>query len=260
MSNLSSLTMVACLLLVPSLVQAQETRQDPRVANAKTACAAGDVQQGVRLLAEIYTATNDPIWIFNQGRCYHQNNQFSQALARFKEFLRKSSNGPAEDVKDAKSYIKEIEAELHKNEAKPEGPSPGVSGPTTIAQDKPGNAPNPQEGRGLRYTGVGCMVLGGLGLASGVAFTLLKQKAESDVENQTKSSTVPYSAVSGKFSDGKLYANLQWVGYGVGAGALLTGGILYYIGATRAAAPVSTTFIAPLFVTNGMGASLYQAF
>jgi hypothetical protein len=260
MSRLSRLAMVACILLVSSVVQAQETRQDPRVATAKTACAAGDVQQGVRLLAEIYTATNDPIWIFNQGRCYHQNSQFSQALARFKEFLRKSSNGPAEDIKDAQSYIQEIEAELHKNDAKPEAPSGGVGGATTISQNKPGNAPSPQEGRGLRYTGIGCMVLGGVALASGIAFTLLKQKAESDVENQTKSSTVRYSDVSGKFSDGKLYANLQWVGYGVGTGALLAGGILYYIGATRAAAPASTTAIAPLFVAHGMGASFNQAF
>jgi hypothetical protein len=252
--------MVACILLVASVVQAQEARQDPRVTTAKTACAAGDVQQGVRLLAEIYTATNDPIWIFNQGRCYHQNNLFAQALARFQEFLRKSSNGPVEDVKDAQNYIKEIEAELHKNDPRAEGPSSGVSGPATITQKVPVQTPNAQEGRGLRYTGIGCMVLGGVGLASGIAFTLLKQKAESDVESQTKSATVPYAAVSGKFSDGKLYANLQWVGYGVGAAALLTGGVLYYLGATRAAAPMNTATISPLFVSKGMGASLYQEF
>jgi hypothetical protein len=66
--------------------------------------------------------------------------------------------------------------------------------------------------------------------------------------------------VSGKFSDGKLYANLQWVGYGVGAGAALAGGILYYIGATKTAAPMGTTALAPLFLANGLGASYYQAF
>jgi hypothetical protein len=250
---------VACLLLGSSFVQAEETRQDPRVASAKTACAVGDVQQGVRLLAELYTATNEPIWIFNQGRCYHQNSQLPQALARFKEFLRKSSN--AEDIHDARRYISEIEAELHKNDAKPDGASSGVGSTTTIVQANPADAPNSREGRGLRYAGVGCFVLGGVGLASGVVFTLLKKKAESDIENQTKNpSPVPYSTVSGKFSDGKLYANLQWVGYGVGAGAALAGGILYYIGATKTAAPMGTTALAPLFLANGLGASYYQAF
>jgi len=260
MSRFSRLLMVASLIFLPSFVQAQETRQDPRVANAKTACAAGDVQLGIRLLAELYTASNDPIWIFNQGRCYHQNSQFSQAQARFKEFLRKSSNGPAEDIKDAQSYIREIEAELHKNDVKPDGASTGVSGPTIITKNNPESAPNSQEGRGLRYAGVGGFVLGGVGLASGIVFTLLKKQAETDIENQTKNSTTPYSAVSGKFSDGKLYANLQWVGYGVGAGAALAGGILYYIGATRTATPQSTTAIAPLFVAHGVGATLFQAF
>jgi hypothetical protein len=95
--------LVSCLL-AGQVAQAQESGVDPRVGDAKTACAAGDVQKGVRLLAELYTATNDPIWIFNQGRCYHQNSQLPQALARFKEFLRKSKGTPDEDVKDAQNW------------------------------------------------------------------------------------------------------------------------------------------------------------
>jgi hypothetical protein len=106
----------AVLMLCLSLglpVQAEEAAADPRIGEAKEACIAGDFQKGVRLLAELYTASDDPIWIFNQGRCYQQNAQPSLALSRFKEFLRKSKGGPEDkDIReDAKKYIAEIEAE-----------------------------------------------------------------------------------------------------------------------------------------------------
>ena len=61
--------MFVCCVLVGPMAQAQDSGLDPRVGEAKTACAAGDLQKGIRLLAELYTATNDPIWVFNQGRC-----------------------------------------------------------------------------------------------------------------------------------------------------------------------------------------------
>ena len=67
------LVLLMCCLLTARVAQGQEAGQDPRVSEAKAACVAGDVQKGVRLLADLYMASSDPIWIFNQGRCYHQN-------------------------------------------------------------------------------------------------------------------------------------------------------------------------------------------
>jgi len=107
--------LVASLLVGP-LAEAQEPAVDPRVDEAQTACMAGEVQKGIRLLAELYTASEDPIWIFNQARCYHQNAQLTLALSRFKEFLRKSNGGPGDaDVRDAQKYITEIETELQRD-------------------------------------------------------------------------------------------------------------------------------------------------
>ncbi len=120
---------LSCLLVAP-LVQASESAQDPRVAEARTACMAGETQKGIRLLAELYTASEDPIWIFNQARCYHQNAQPALALARFQEFLRKSKGGPGdEDVRDAQRYITEIETELQRPRLAP-GVAATGAGPT----------------------------------------------------------------------------------------------------------------------------------
>jgi hypothetical protein len=131
--------LVPCLLVVP-LVQAQEAVVDPRVDEALTACVAGEVQKGIRLLAELYTATKDPIWIFNQGRCYHQNAQLTQALSRFREFLRKSKGGPEDvDVRDAQKYITEIETELQRD--RPAAGTATATGEATIASTQTGAPP-----------------------------------------------------------------------------------------------------------------------
>jgi hypothetical protein len=91
---------------------------------------AGEVQKGVRLLAELYTASEDPIWIFNQGRCYQQNAQPSLALSRFKEFLRQSKAGPDdEDIRDAHKHIAEIQEDMQRGT--------GASGAATTGESAP---------------------------------------------------------------------------------------------------------------------------
>jgi hypothetical protein len=249
-----------CCLLAGQAAQAQESGVDPRVGEAKTACSAGNFQKGVQLLAELYTATNDPIWVFNQGRCYHQNSQLPQALARFKEFLRKSKGGPDEDVRDAQNYINEIEAEMQKERppakaapvATESVPTPAVQVSAPLPESKPGS--------GLRYVGLGVGIFGAAALAAGVAFSLLVQQTQKDVESQTKSGVVDSSSISGKLSDGNRYETLQWVSYGVGAAAAVAGGLLYWMGTSSDAPRSSSASVSPLFMTNGAGASLHMAF
>jgi len=63
---------------------------------AKKACATGDFAKGVDLLADLYVESNEISWVYNQGRCYQQNNRWEQAISRFREYLRK-----AKDISDS---------------------------------------------------------------------------------------------------------------------------------------------------------------
>jgi hypothetical protein len=257
---LSAIAVLVFSLLVGRIVQAQESAQDPRVGEAKTACVAGDFQKGVRLLAEIYMETNDPIWIFNQGRCYHQNAQPTLALSRFQEFLRKSQGAPQEDIRDAQKYIAEIEGE-----PRPKQPAAGATATSstdaTSVSTESQTAP-PERGRGLRYAGIGVGILGAAALASGVVFSVLVSQTNNKVESQTKTDVVNWSVVSGEYSDGPRYVTLQWISYGVGAAAVLTGGVLYWLGtSSKSAKPrVASTCVSPLFLAHGAGATLHMAF
>ncbi len=250
--------LLVCCLLAGRVARAEEAGQDPRVGEAKAACVAGDVQKGVRLLAELYMASGDSIWIFNQGRCYHQNAQPALALSRFKEFLRKSQGALDEDIKDAKKYIAEIEADQQREQ--PAGGAASTAAalvPVTSAQAIP-----PEPERGLRYAGIGVGIFGGAALVTGAVFTLLVKQTASDVENQTKGYGVQLSAVSGKLADGRRYETMQWISYGVGAAAVVAGSVLYWMGTTSTAhkTRVTSTYVSPVFMAGGAGAGLNMVF
>jgi tetratricopeptide (TPR) repeat protein len=99
-------------------------------------------------------------------------------------------------------------------------PAPLAQGPSgAITQ-----APQTAESDGRSGRKVAAWVLGGVGvaaLATGGVFTGLALKDFSDVEKKYD---------RGKESQGKTYAALQWVGYGVGGAAIVTAVILLATG------------------------------
>jgi hypothetical protein len=70
---------------------------------AKKACAAGDYKEGVEILAGLYVDTDDPTYVYNQGRCYQQNHQWRSAVDRFREYLRKRPKARAAEKADVES-------------------------------------------------------------------------------------------------------------------------------------------------------------
>jgi hypothetical protein len=80
-----------------------------RVQQARIECAAGNYQGGVRLLAELWVVTKNPVLIYNQGRCYEQNNQNELAASRFREYLRVDTSLPPEEVEAIKQRIEELQ-------------------------------------------------------------------------------------------------------------------------------------------------------
>jgi tetratricopeptide (TPR) repeat protein len=80
---------------------------DAKKRAAKTACLAGDYGKGVALLAEIYVDTNNPIYLFNQGRCFQQNGRYEEAVTRFREYQRKNADAGGAHDPEAEKQIAE---------------------------------------------------------------------------------------------------------------------------------------------------------
>src|SRR4051812_26823182 len=81
--------LVATLVVPASLAHAAPPRtREQREADARKACAAGHVEEGIEILADLYAGYSHPNYIYNQGRCYQENGKGEQAVARFREYLR----------------------------------------------------------------------------------------------------------------------------------------------------------------------------
>jgi TolA-binding protein len=93
-------------ILVARTGAAKDTKDsDAQERAARTACLGGDYARGITILSELFVATNDPDFIYNQGRCYEQNRRYEDAIARFQEYLRVAQRSTKANRADARKHI-----------------------------------------------------------------------------------------------------------------------------------------------------------
>jgi hypothetical protein len=241
---------IAAVVLLASwaagVARAQE--RDPREAEAKTACLAGKPERGIELLAELYAETNDPTYIYNQGRCFEQTGKASEALTRFREYLRKSPNLGADERAQVQAHITEMEDQARQSAA----PAP-ASTPVVVSVAAPPSTVD--NGHQLRVAAIATASVGVVLVASGIYFGARTQSLSDEVTGDAKKGLFFQS----KYDEGQRDQLLQWVGYGVGVAALASGGLLYFLGANRSGEAGSVT-ATPTVAPGGVGASLRVIF
>jgi hypothetical protein len=223
---IGALVVGVLLLGLPGLAAAKDAETVAKEKAAKKACAMGDDEKGADLLTDLFVATNDPVYIYNQARCYEQNSRWERAVSRFREYLRKAQRLTEGERAETERHIAECEAALTRAAppatARP-AEAPGISAPAGASAAMPTSAVAPSSpGRGLRIAGI---VSGAAGLAiigAGVGFALKTQSISSD-----EAKNGPTKA---KEDERKRYETIGWVCYGVGAAALATGVVLYIVG------------------------------
>jgi hypothetical protein len=262
---------VALLLLTtpPATAASRETKER----TARKACLSGDYAKGMDILSDLFVETQDPIHIFNQGRCLEQNQQYKNAIARFQEFLRAGEThklNPGDEAA-AEKHIAACKGNL--------GTEPEVQATTALAPfttppqtraptpentpvvetpapsvAQPESPPRPAgTGAGLRVAGIVTAAVGIAAVGAGVGFNVLANNAIGDMESTLNG----YAA---KNSTHDTYVTLAWLGYGVGAACVVTGAVLYGIGLKAGRAKSADVALVPAVGQGQTGASLVGAF
>jgi hypothetical protein len=160
---------------------------DAKERKARIECAAGNYQEGIRMLAQLWVATEDPTFIYNQGRCYEQNGQYELAAGRFREYLRKATRLPAADISAINRHIDELQGQASVRSAPaptviklvqtgsagqpapPAAPPPPPQPPVSVRSVElvsppaaPSESPPRFYTRWWLWTGVGAVVAGGV--------------------------------------------------------------------------------------------------
>jgi hypothetical protein len=94
-------------------------------------------------------------------------------------------------------------------------------------------------------------------LIAGVIFSMETHSISNDVASDAAQRSFSKTT----YDRGRLFADLQWVGYGVGAAALAGGVVLYYLGYRSARAPTSDSVsLLPVLLPGGTGAVVQGSF
>jgi tetratricopeptide (TPR) repeat protein len=217
-------------------------------AHYETATRLYDIREYDKALLEYksaYLAQPDPAFLFNIGQCYRKLGQNQQALNFFQEYLKKaSSDDPNRSQVEARVRDIEAEAKLQAEAAQAAAPVPApevaqpapevvqpapaaVVAPTTAAasveQAVPVNTTPEGSGRGLRIAGMAC---GAAGLIS-VGIAVYYYSRARSLSNSVTNSQHPTASDDQAGRDAQ---TMQWVFYGIGAGALAAGTVLYLLG------------------------------
>jgi len=209
---------------------------------ARSACLMGDYQKGTELLVNLFVETKTPVYIHNQARCFEQNHRWEEAIDRFREYLRTAPQLPEGERAEVEKHIAECDGHLAK-QTSTIAPPPTVTSPQPIPPPPPppietkGEAsplPARQDpsGSAMKIAGI---TTGAVGLASvgvGLYFYFHHESLVKDL----KAKGASYS--DKQFSDKQQEINTSktwgWVGFGVGAAALITGTTLYLLGSREA--------------------------
>jgi hypothetical protein len=232
---------------------------------ARTACLSGNVQKGIDILSHLYVRTMDPIFLYNQGRCFEQNGRYEDAIPRFREYLLKAKRATVEEKSDAEKHIGDCQAAIRqKSMPRQEAPvaartevslppsppppqPPAVSIPLSSSQSSTSpTAPAQDRGRGLRIAGIACGAVGLASTATAIYFYARARSYSERVANQEVRN--PSDDAAGRDAEA-----MQWVFHSVGGAALATGAVLYALGWTQKDGPM-VVGVVPLIGGGGISA------
>ncbi len=223
----------------------------------------GDYDAAVDEYKASYDLSHAPALLFNLAQVYRLKKDYDQALGHYRAYL--AAEPKAKNRADVEARIAEIEA-LQSEAAKPAPPPaepvappveppvnlplplpPPVNVPVPLPVPAPAPAPSPRDdGRGMRTAGLITLGAGGLLAATTVVFLLEANNASSTITDDNAKGTVQWSADQSTYDRGQLF-NTLGITTGIAAGAaVVTGGVLYYLGARR-------EHVAPIPVAGGAG-------
>ena len=256
---------IAATVLLLATPPAGAASRDAKERAARTACLSGDYAKGITLLSELFVASEDPTYIYNQGRCFEQNAHYQEAIVRFQEYLRVNKRIKPADRADTQKHILDCQDLLARQSVPPAAtvaPAAVAIAPQGVPASQPAAAPTvvtitaplavaqpmvqtPGEpGSGLRAAGIITASVGGAALVAGILLNLKVNTMASDFQS-------PNGYTDSKESDRKAYETFGWVSYGVGSACVATGAVLYYLGVRASKNSPTQLAILPAIVSGG---------
>jgi hypothetical protein len=259
---------ISLLVTMPALAAGKQAQQSQEQA-ARKACLNGDYAKGTSILSDLFIQSGgNPVFIFNQARCFESNRRYEDAVARFEEFVRTAEASAAgltpDDKAAAEKHIADCKRHIEQESktSLPASPTlaPAIAPTASANQPTPEvaqPAPNPtssNSGAGLRSAGIITASVGGAALVAGILLNLHANSMASDMENNVGGYT------PSKNSSHDNYVTAMWITYGVGAACVATGAVLFGIGLGSKGSTSTDVAVVPAVDGHQAGLALTGSF
>lgn len=233
-----------------------------------------EYELALREYERAYDLEPTPALLFNIAQVYLLSGDREKALEHYHEYVVLEPEGEVSDL--ARQRIAELEREL--GQASPEeletpadtdapaadgeaaGEADGeAAGEAATAPAEVERAParRGSAGRGLRVAGLATAGLGLVGVGLGVKLGLDASRIQDDLEGQPEGTPWTFDDL---YAEGEAASRNMWISYGVGAAALVTGGVLYYLGRSGGRAEERRWAAWPVWGDSGSGLVLVGGF
>jgi tetratricopeptide (TPR) repeat protein len=188
---------------------------------------AGDYETAIAKWNESYEISKAPELLFNIGMALELGGKCEDALAMFRRFIKLAPD--SEDRPRAREFIRDLKAKCDVAAAPPETPPPGsVATDPSATETTRDERPSGLEIAGLVVAGVGVV-----SVATGLYFGHRASSLRDEVSNACPGASCDWSVLSSKDAEGRRAETKQYVFIGMGATAILGGGVMYLLGRSR---------------------------
>jgi tetratricopeptide (TPR) repeat protein len=174
-----------------------------------------------------YELSHLPGLVFNIAQAHRLRGDCAKAVEAYKKFVAldpRSSERPT-----AEGFIKDLSP---CPDDKPTPTPPPPKPPPAPIESKPPIA-DVDTGRGKRIAGL-AIAGGGLAIAGTGLYFGNRAASLGDEVRKACASSCAYPDIRDKDQEGRRDETIQWILYGAGAAAIVTGGVVYMLGAKRA--------------------------
>lgn len=237
------LTLIAALLALAAPVHA-----DPD----KTAGAA-EAQAGQKLyednqfkdaaahFAHAYELDPQPAYLFDAAQAYRFAKDCTNAAKLYRQFVDVAKQ--AQNLDKVKRYITEMDECSTVQPSAPQPVQPRVEPTPPQEPLPPRDVPDGDPGAGKRHLGIALGVLGVVGIAAGVHYTIEVGKDNDNADSCRSTSSCSMMRINQVNSDGDKHHWLAVGGYSLGGAAIVGGIVLYVLGKSSATSEHGVTLV-----------------
>ena len=221
---------------------------------------AGDHAGAIELYLQAYQVIPAALLLSNIGSEYQQSQKPVEALKYFCKYLESDPTGTSADFATAQAKVLQIQLgnkdvddkAVCKPPEPPPAPKPVEPPPPPVAVETPHRS-------NLEYAGIASGAVGVVSLALGIYFGYKAQQASDLVTNWPMGMPWPADIIQ-QMKDGQSEQDKQIAFLVIGGVAVVTGGVLYYLGHKRSAEPTERTVLVPVVSPGGAGLGLAGRF